>query len=85
MIEKLIHSYVGRLTKEDIVSFASSNNISLTSEEVDIIYKEIKENWKQLLYNPKPVFERVQKQVSPSTYHHILYFYDLYSKKLHLP
>lgn len=82
MIEKIIHSYVNRLTKEDIVIFATKNNISLTDKEVSIIYTEIKNNWQQLLSNPNPVFEKVKKEVSPATYQNIIYFYDLYSKKL---
>ena len=84
MIEKIIHSYVNKLTKEDILNFAYYNNIVLNNEEVDIIYTEIKNNWRQLLSNPTPIFERVKSQVSPSTYQNIIYFYDLYSKKLPL-
>lgn len=84
MIEKIIHSYVSKLTKEDILNFAYHNNIVLNNEEVDIIYTEIKNNWRQLLSNPIPIFERVKSQVSPTTYQNIIYFYDLYSKKLPL-
>lgn len=72
-----------KLSKEDIIRFAEENHVSLTSNEVDILYREIKTNWYPLLYNPKPIFERVKEEVSPSTYQNILYFYDLYSKKLH--
>lgn len=84
MIEKIIHSYVNKLTKDDILNFAQQNNITLTGEEVDVIYFQIKNNWQQLLNNPTPVFENVKNQVSPATYQKIIYFYDLYSKKLHL-
>ena len=37
MMEKLINSYVNKLTKQDILLFADKNNITLTNEEVDII------------------------------------------------
>ncbi len=84
MIEKFIHSYVNRLTKDDIIQFASKNQVSLTNQEVDLIYMEIKNNWQTLLYNPNIVFERVKGEVSPNTYEKIIYFYDLYSKKLSL-
>ncbi len=82
MIEKFIHSYVSKLTKEDIIRFASDNQITLSSQEVDIIYREIKENWQSFLYNPEVAFARVKTEVSPSTYEHIIYFYRLYSTKL---
>lgn len=84
MIEKIIHSYVNKLTKEDIIRFANQNNILLTEAEVNIIYIEIKNNWRQLLNDPNPIFNKIKSQVSPSTYQNIIYFYDLYSKKLHL-
>ena len=84
MIEKIIHSYVNRLTKEDIKNFAYQNHICLTEEEVNIIYFEIKNHWQELLNNPQPIFEQIKSQVSPTTYQNIIYFYDLYSKKLHL-
>lgn len=84
MIEKIIHSYVNKLTKDDIVRFANQNNIQLAEEEVNIIYTEIKNNWRQLLNDPNPIFNKIKNQVSPSTYQNIIYFYDLYSKKLHL-
>jgi len=84
MIEKIIHSYVNQLTKEDITTFANKNNIILSNDEVNLIYNEIKKNWRELLYNPTPIFNRIKSQVSPSTYQNIIYFYELYSKKLHL-
>ncbi len=82
MKEKLIHSYVTKLRKEDIVKFASDNNVSLTDQEVDILYTEIQNHWQQLLYNPDEVLKRVKGEVSPTTYEHIIYFYNLYSEKL---
>ena len=53
-------------------------------DSATIIYNEIKKNWRELLYNPTPIFNRIKSQVSPSTYQNIIYFYELYSKKLHL-
>lgn len=84
MIEKIIHSYINKLTKEDIKSFAEQNQVSLTEEEVNIIYEVIKNHWRELLYNPQPIFDKLKNQVSSNTYQKIIYFYDLYSKKLPL-
>ncbi len=82
MKEKLIHSYITKLRKEDIVQFALQNHVTLSNEEVDILYTEIQNNWQQLLYNPEVVLKRVKEEVSPSTYEHIIYFYQLYNEKL---
>jgi len=83
MMEKIISSYVNKLTKSDITQFANSNNVSLSTEEVNIIYETIKRDWRELLYNPNRVFANLQTKVSADTYKNITYFYNLYSKKLH--
>lgn len=84
MMEKLINSYVNKLTKQDILLFADKNNITLTNEEVDIIFNVIKKDWQELLHNPNKIFNNIKSQVSLTTYNNIIYFYNLYSKKLYL-
>lgn len=83
-MEKMINSYVNKLTKNDIIKFAKNNNITLTDEEVNIIFNTIKKDWRALLYNPNEVFASIKNKVSNTTYNNIIYFYNLYSKKLHL-
>lgn len=83
-MEKMINSYVNKLTTNDIINFASKNNIKLTDEEVNIIFNTIKKDWRALLYNPNQVFADIRNKVSPTTYNKIIYFYNLYSKKLSL-
>ena len=83
-MEKMINSYVNKLTTYDILKFAKSNNITLTDEEVNIIFNTIKKDWRALLYNPNEVFASIKNKVSNTTYNNIIYFYNLYSKKLHL-
>ena len=84
MMEKLINSYVNKLTKQDILLFADKNNITLTNEEVDIIFNVIKKDWQELLHNPNKIFNNIKSQVSLTTYNNIIYFYNLYSKTLYL-
>lgn len=84
MMEKMINSYVNKLSKNDIIKFADKNNIKLTNEEVDIIFNTIKKDWRDLLHNPNQVFAKIKNKVSPNTYNKIIYFYNLYSKKLSL-
>ncbi len=83
MMEKIINSYINKLTKNDIIYFASSNNIKLNETEIDVIYNTIKKDWRVLLHNPNQVFTDIKTKVSPNTYNNIIYFYDLYKKKLY--
>ena len=51
MKEMFIKKYVDMLTKEDILKFASLNNVELSSNEVDIIYNAIKNEWKTIVFD----------------------------------
>ena len=51
MKEMFIKKYVDILTKEDILKFASLNNVELSSNEVDIIYNVIKNEWKTIVFD----------------------------------
>lgn len=69
MKEQFIQKYVEKITKEDIRMFATSNSVSLCDEEIDILYMELKKNWKVFLYgNPTPIFSELKTKVSPTTY-----------------
>ncbi len=69
MKEQLIEKYVDKISKEDIKRFGNSNSIFLCDEEVDILYTELKKNWKVFLYgNPTPIFSELKTKVSPTTY-----------------
>lgn len=51
MKEIFIKKYVDILTKEDILKFASLNDVKLSSNEVDIIYSVIKNEWKTIVFD----------------------------------
>lgn len=51
MKEMFIKKYVDMLTKEDILKFASLNNVELSSNEVDIIYNAIKNEWETIVFD----------------------------------
>lgn len=69
MKEQFIEKYVDKITKEDIKKFGISNQVMLCDEEVDILYAELKKNWKVFLYgNPTPIFNELKTKLSPTTY-----------------
>lgn len=51
MKEMFIKKYVDILTKEDILKFASLNDVELSINEVDIIYSVIKNEWKTIVFD----------------------------------
>jgi Protein of unknown function (DUF2624). len=84
MKEKIINSYVNKLTKDDIISLSNKNNVPLSNDEVDIIFEIIKRDWRDILYNPDTALSNIKGKVSTNTYQSIIHFYNLYSDKLSL-
>ena len=41
MMEKLINSYVNKLTKQDIVNYINKNNLKVSNNEIDLLYNSI--------------------------------------------
>ena len=50
MKDALIREYVGRMTKNDVNSFAVKNNVFLNDTELNLVYTQIKENWQTIVY-----------------------------------
>lgn len=48
----IIEKYINNLTKEDIIKFATNNNLTITNEEINFVYSFIKCNYKDILANP---------------------------------
>lgn len=84
MKEKIINSYVNRLTKDDILSFSTKNNILLSNDEVDTLLEIIKRDWREILSNPDSALAGLKDKVSDNTYQSINQFYQMYSDKLSL-
>ena len=51
MYEKIIENYINNISLNDITYFALKNNINLNDQELDYLYKTIKEKYKVLLSN----------------------------------
>ena len=65
----LISEYVKRLTKDDINNFALKQGVSLTKEELDIIYNYVKKDYKTVIYgNPRVILDELKTKVKPFTY-----------------
>ena len=73
----LISEYVKRLTKDDVNNFALKQGVSLTPEELDIIYNYVKKDYKTVIYgNPRVILDELKTKVKPFTYNKIENLYQ---------
>lgn len=81
-MHNIIDAYINKLTKEDIVDFASKKNCNLSEEEVDFTYSFIKRNGKEIIKNPN-IFDinRYQKFYSEENFRKIKQVYQEYMQK----
>lgn len=79
----LIGEYVKRLSKDDILKFARFQGIVLEENEIDVIFKCIKENYKTIIYgNPRNILDELKEQVKPLTYNKIITLYKEFKEKI---
>ena len=82
MIEKLIIQYIDRMTLTDVDDFARKNGIVLESNELNLVYYHIKNNWRTIVYgNPKPILEELKVKVDDLTYQKIENLYVQFKNK----
>lgn len=82
MKNKLIESYIKNITLNDINKFASSNNISLSNENSNKIYKYIKNDWKTIIFgNPCNILNDLKHSFNNSDYIKIEKLYYAYKNK----
>ena len=79
MLDKnIIYEYIKRIKKEDIFNYGIKEKISLTSEEVDIIYDYITNRYDDIINNPLSVLLEVKNNIRKETYNKLLVLYDKY-------
>ena len=64
----LVKNYVEKMTKEDCLNFALSNDINLNDNELDFVYNFIKKNYKELLTNPDIDLARFKSNFSDENF-----------------
>ena len=81
MLNKLIiQEYIDRLTKEDIYNFFLKENITLTNEDIDIIYHYLKN--KNIFDNYENILNEIKDKLNLKTYQKILELYQKYKNKI---
>ena len=66
------------LTKEDINKYALSQDVSLKSNELDLLYAYIKKYSRRILNEPLDVIDEIKDDLSDNVYNKLLELYDKY-------
>ncbi len=81
-MDKLIKEYIDKITISDINKFAIKNNINLDNNELNLIYKYIKNDWKTIIYgNYNIILNDLKNKIDINKYNKIEnLFYKFKSK-----
>lgn len=80
--EFLIKNYISKLTLNDINTFAIKNGIELNEEELKIIEKYIRNDWRTIIYgNPRPILNELKEKLNQIEYQKIENLYIEFKEK----
>lgn len=82
MQKTFLKNYAKNLTKEDIYNYINKNNINVKDDDVEVIYKHIKNNYNRLFDNPLYYIRMLKNQVCDETYYLILELFTKYKNFL---
>lgn len=81
-MQRFIENYIQKISKQDILSFAYQNNLSLSKEEIDILYHYLLNNYKDLLNgNSRGIFEALEDKIDSDKLDKIKELYEFYYNK----
>ena len=81
-MQRFIENYIQKISKQDILSFAYQNNLSLSKEEIDILYHYLLNNYKDLLNgNSRGIFEALEDKIDIDKLDKIKELYEFYYNK----
>ncbi len=81
-MQRFIENYIQKISKQDILSFAYQNNLSLSKEEIDILYHYLLNNYKDLLNgNSRGIFEALEAKIDSDKLDKIKELYEFYYNK----
>ena len=78
MNKHILYDYINKLKKEDIINYINKQQISLTNNELDIIYDNIKNNTDNILNNPLKEINKIKDKLNINTYNKLIELYNKY-------
>lgn len=83
MNKYIIHKYINKLTKQDIINYSIHEGISLSKEEIDYLYEYIKTRYLDFLSgNQDIILKELKSKLKPLTYEKIEELYQQYKNKI---
>jgi hypothetical protein len=68
-MHKLLENYINKITIDDVLKFAEKNGAHLSGEELNLIYKYVKNDWETIIFgNPSHIFEILKQNLSKENY-----------------
>ncbi len=85
-MEQIIKNYIDKISINDINRFANKYDIILNNDELNLIYKYIKKDWKTIIYgNYNSILNDLKSKIDINKYNKIeKLFYKFKSKYQHL-
>ena len=78
----IIKNYIDKTTKEDIIRFGLKNDIKLSSDEAEVLYFYLKNNWEDLLYgSPLPIIKKIENKIGKTKCKIICDLFYMYKEK----
>ena len=68
----LIYEYINRLKYDDIVKFCNYKGINVSDNDLEVVYKYIKNDYKRFFNDPMVVLNEVKNKVSDNTFKEIM-------------
>ncbi len=81
-MEQIIKNYIDKISINDINRFANKYDINLNNDELNLIYKYIKKDWKTIIYgNYNSILNDLKSKIDINKYNKIeKLFYQFKSK-----
>lgn len=76
MYKELAKKYIKRLTPQDIKNYATSINVQLDNQEVNIIFDFLLKNYEDLLNKNTSVFKDLKPRIRNDLYNKIISLYE---------
>ena len=76
MYKELAKKYIKNLTPQDIKNYASSINIEVNNQEVNIIFNFLLNNYESLLDKKDYVLKQLQPKLRPDLYNKVISLYE---------
>ena len=76
MYKELAKKYIKNLTPQDIKNYASSINIEVNNQEVNIIFNFLLNNYESLLDKKDYILKQLQPKLRPDLYNKVISLYE---------